>query len=308
LIFRTNKAVWIVLSILIISGIATGFVSWFVNYGYVQGNFPTWLAGFFQNFSTELFGALMTFGLIEIFLNVERRKEEAIQRKKEKLLSQLTSDQPAIARYAVQEFKRNNWLDELQGKNLIGSQWSNEDLTGLDLTETVLWKADLTSAILEKANLARAELAGANLQQVQAHDVVLRNANLEGAMLNGANLVGANLAGANLRGACLKDAILNNTDLTGVDLTDADLTGCYLVEAKLQRAILGGANLCGAYMDNASGIMTVLPSAQTILPDNTYYVPGTNLERYINRERDDFIKPSLDCKQSDGKEVSPEAN
>ncbi|EFB1451961.1 pentapeptide repeat-containing protein [Escherichia coli] len=116
-----------------------------------------------------------------------------------------------------------NVSDYLKGINLSGIDLSNSIMKDVDLSE-----ANLTGAKLNKANLAGANLVGANLTR----------ANLAGANLTGANLTRANLAGANLTGANLTGANLTRANLAGAKLTRAKLVGAKLTWVDLREAAL----------------------------------------------------------------------
>jgi len=116
----------------------------------------------------------------------------------------------------------------LSGANLTGANLSNVDLERANLSSADLSEANLIAAQLSEANLREAYLRGANLGRVKLYGANLRGANLYGANLSGANLYGANLYVANLHEANLNGANLSGTDLDGADLSGADLTGALL--------------------------------------------------------------------------------
>lgn len=116
----------------------------------------------------------------------------------------------------------------------------------------------LKNGALKGAHLTRANLEGANLQQVK-----LTNARLGLANLRRAKLTGAHLRCANLQGAVLEAACLRGTDLSDANLNDADLSGAKLDDSTIF-------------------------SLETILPDMTYWTPGTDMERFTNPQNPDF--------------------
>jgi serine/threonine protein kinase, bacterial len=106
---------------------------------------------------------------------------------------------------------QRNFTDvELSGLNLPKavlpkSVWDNADISGSNLQN-----ANLAGGKFAKTNFAETTLRGADLSQsqfananLQAAD--LRGANLSGCQFSGTNLKGANLCGANLKGAKLPD-------------------------------------------------------------------------------------------------------
>jgi hypothetical protein len=102
--------------------------------------------------------------------------------------------------------------------------------------------------------------------------------NLEGAVLNRANLRGAHLWLTNLRRAHLYDTNLQGAFMQAVDLQDAHLCGTNLAGANLT-----DSNLLNANLDDA----TILDN-ETILPDCTYWTPGTDMGRFTDPLHSDF--------------------
>jgi hypothetical protein len=148
-----------------------------------QVNLWGWADSLFQNFGTEMFGAFLTFLLIEVLVTGRRQREsdarEAAQRKGQ-LLIQMRSEDAERVLLAVNELRLNGWHKD---GTLMGAALSAANLERAILREANLDHADLRSAVLRRADL--------------------RGASLRGALLEEADLSGANLAGARLRGAVL---------------------------------------------------------------------------------------------------------
>jgi uncharacterized protein YjbI with pentapeptide repeats len=87
---------------------------------------------------------------------------------------------------------------------------SNQNLSGLDLSNAYLSDADLSGANLHEADLRRADLSDTDLIN---------------AYLSGANLHEANLRRADLSEADLSHADLSGADLSSANLSEADLSG-----------------------------------------------------------------------------------
>jgi hypothetical protein len=155
----------------------------------VQANLWGWADSLFQNVGTEMFGAFLTFLLIEVLVTGRRQREseskEAGQRKGQ-LLIQMRSEDAERVLLAVNELRLNGW---------------HKDGT---LRGAALQEANLERAILREANLDQADLRGASLRWAD-----LRGASLRGALLDQADLSGANLEEARLRGAALGYAELD---------------------------------------------------------------------------------------------------
>jgi uncharacterized protein YjbI with pentapeptide repeats len=168
-----------------------------------HGSNPSdWWISWLQNFSTEMFGAFLTFVLIELVVGGRQRQEADFEKRQQDQISAMSRLRQADTAEA-----RKPILAEMKKLNL---------LYGIDL-----YRADLQDAPLANANLYEATLSGANL---------------EGANLGRANLYNASLRDANLRRTRLDYAILREAALWR-----ADLRGSNLREADLQGAKLGGA-------------------------------------------------------------------
>ena len=143
----------------------------------IHGDFSTeWWEGWFQNFSTEMFGAFLTFWLLEIVVEKRRDKEhEALetQQRKEQLIRQMRSDINLDANRAVEALGAHGWLKDgslegvklrwakLQDAKLAGAKLAGADMYHADLANARLWQADLRGVNMLDANLRGAKLDGA---------------------------------------------------------------------------------------------------------------------------------------------------
>ena len=151
---------------------------------------------------------------------------------------------------AIPSFGQGVWIEEIIEPNtrlrggkleingniyqiLPNSNLRNVDLTGANLTWSILVGSKLNGAILRDANLRGSNLAfislpEANLQGADLSFVTLRNSYLRDADFTGVKLLGANLRNADLTGTNLRNADLTGADFTGADFTGADFTGAVL--------------------------------------------------------------------------------
>jgi|GEM_PF-904153 len=110
----------------------------------------------------------------------------------------------------------HHWLQgESEG---VRADFSNEDLTGVNL-------------------------AGRNLSHVSMANATLTGANFRGAKLVGTDLTGSDLSGANLTKCDLTSASMAEANLIGADLTSANLKGVDLWRANLARCTISPENL-----------------------------------------------------------------
>ena len=131
------------------------------------------------------------------------------------------------------------------------------DLRGADFSNSSLIDANLAFSNLSEANLSQANLLRVNLSQSKLGSALLQKAelmksNLSEADLNSANLNGANLVLANLRKANLVKASLRDSNLAAANLSDAILDGADLSSSDLRSAELNLTNLSNANLSSTN--------------------------------------------------------
>lgn len=200
-----------VLGILLCIAFLTSAVSFVVNV-IREPDFLGWLEGWFQNFSTEMFGAVATFILLELIIGGREEKQRVIV--------QMRSDDNVTARNAVAIAESKGWLYDgtLRGADLNGANLASAWLDGVDLSKAILAGANLNDAIVDHANL----------QEVKIYDANLINADLSFSNLLGADLRYSSLDGARILGTIFtEDTILPdgkkwtpNTDMTDLSIQE----------------------------------------------------------------------------------------
>ena len=93
--------------------------------------------------------------------------------------------------------------------------FSEADLSLVDMSGAEFWDPNLTGANLESSDLSRTSWEGGTLAQAQLSSVDLSNA----------NILETSLSDANLSSAKLTDATLQEVDLSAADLSRADVSG-----------------------------------------------------------------------------------
>jgi len=144
---------------------------------------------------------------------------------------------------------------EKSGMDLTGDDLSNSVIIDANLSNTILVDADLSNSVLIGTTFRGADLTGANLAGIISNGKDLTGSILRGADLTGANIAGIDLSdmdltGTILRGADLSNSILTGVDLSGKDLTSTKLAGVDLSDHDLTETILRGADLTGAVLPN----------------------------------------------------------
>ncbi|MCS6783000.1 MAG: pentapeptide repeat-containing protein [Gloeomargarita sp. SKYBB_i_bin120] len=185
-------------------------------------------------------------------------------------------------------------------RNFSQANLSGVDLSELNLRETCFRGADLSQANLQGCDLTDADLSQANLRGANLTGTRLVRANLNRAILASEPRSITNLRQADARLAQFTEATLSRVmatganfagaDLSRADLSRADLSQTNLTEAKLVQADLSRANLSGAYLADAN-----LSQANLTAADLTW----SNLLR-TNLERADLSEASLNHAQMQG--------
>jgi uncharacterized protein YjbI with pentapeptide repeats len=251
----------------------------------------TWQADWWQGFSTEMFGAIVTTIFLGVVVSLVQQNEN-VETQKEDLTFQMGSPDNAFAIEAVRIIDYKGWLRDgslvgarlrdanLSGARLFNANLSEAFLSGADLMEADLRGADLSGASLSEANLTDADLLGADLRGADLAEANLSGANLSEANLSrliqvdllsqappipanlrGANLSGANLSRTDLSGALLYGINLSGVDLSGTNLNEAVLRGANLSGTNLNRTVLSGADLQEANLRGANLNRTDLSGA-----------------------------------------------
>jgi uncharacterized protein YjbI with pentapeptide repeats len=108
----------------------------------------------------------------------------------------------------------------------------SKNLSGVDLSQTNLFRVDFSNADLSFADLKEANLSGANFSDAYLPKANLERANLERANLSNTYLSHANLRQANLSGTSLDGAYLRDADLQFVNLQTAQINRQTIIESK----------------------------------------------------------------------------
>ncbi len=271
---RTSAFIdWLIMAALFTLFLAAAFTSRWQHSLSSEIDWSLWWDGFLQNSGTEMLGAFLTFGLIEILRGrrKESEAEEAEEARKQEikehvdqalvryqkqldeqekraLINQLSSTVPGFPAEAVRLLRHKGWLKD---KDIAEGLRAGGDFHLTDLREVVWGEEPLIAAKLSQANLRSVNLEGAKLFTPNLEGAKLRNTNLEGATLQGANLKGADLLEANLKGAHLFTARLEGADLAKANLEGANLSSTHLEGASLPWANLEGAKLWRANLEGA---------------------------------------------------------
>ncbi len=263
-----------------------------------EGNWQLWANFAFQNFGSEMLGALMIFALIEILVGARTKRDL--------LAMQSRANDAETSKSAVDLIIERGWVNvtNLHNANLKSANFQGVRLKQALLEDANLKEANLENVILAGANLRHAELQAANLNYSDLSGANLTGANLESASISNSllsntmlvasilqdvnlaqsNLESANLENAHLENASLRDANLESTSFKDANLKSVDMRGANFLDTHLE-----GANLKGANLENASWL-AVYMTFETILPDGTYWKDSTDMMRFIDPAHPDFWK------------------
>jgi uncharacterized protein YjbI with pentapeptide repeats len=152
------------------------------------------------------------------------------------------------------------------GERKFPPDLSGANLSGLNLSDAVMYQASLVGANLVGTNLSKAKLGGALLTGANLQEANLTGADLKGATLNGldfskaflgtnafdeADLRGANLSWLDHSGSTFRRAILVGATLTDAELHGAHFDGCQMNGADLSRSDLSNATFGGTDQSDA---------------------------------------------------------
>lgn len=128
-----------------------------------------WWSGMWQNFGTEVIGAIMTFILFEIIVSANSRQEA--------LVRQMSSPDNTTAINAANELKALGYLydgtlnrQSFFKANLSGTDLRNAQLTGANLSSANLSNVDLSGADLRATKLTKANLVGCTLDNTKLNE------------------------------------------------------------------------------------------------------------------------------------------
>jgi hypothetical protein len=129
----TNLSDRAVMAILVGAAVLTGGLSFLVN-AIRQPNVFDWIESWLQNFSTELFGAFVTFILLELVVGIRRARETETKQElefKARTIRQMRSPDNGLAMQAIEELRAHQIHSKVYG----GSQ---EPISGHSLLITYL--------------------------------------------------------------------------------------------------------------------------------------------------------------------------
>ncbi len=175
----------------------------------------------------------------------------------------------------------------------LGTELSSIALTVLIIDKLTRRYNQEAEVHREKTRLIRQLGNRDKAMALQAVEELRLNEWLEDGSLEHVHITWGNLEGAPLSKADLRGARLWLTNLRGARLYEANLQGAFMQAVNLQGAHLSGANLTGANLTdsnllNANLDEDTLLDTETILPDCTYWTPGTDMRRYTDPIHPDF--------------------
>jgi hypothetical protein len=261
---------WQVLFILIVAGVGTSLFS-----SFLQAAGAAWWEGFTRNVSAAIYGAFLTFLLLEGL--VGGRQRLAADEREQKRESEVKALEERLAQEVQKQLRLYVQGQALSRLRAASTAEEREPILYEMITNDLLHGAELFRGNLRGAELLGANLHGANLQEADLLGAALVGASLQEANLTHASLEEANLLGARLQKANLRSANLEGADLKGANLEGANLSRAILEGADLSKASLEGADLDGARFDQL-----------TMLPDGSAWLPTADLARFTNPKHPRF--------------------
>ena len=126
-----------------------------------------------------------------------------------------------------------NFDDALKESNLAGFDFSNFNLSHMNLKEANLTSCNFTNADMTGVDIKEATLDGSILE-----NAILREANMKELSLRGINLKGAILENANLKEITMINCDLSHSDLGGTVMNEAEIENCNFKGATANLATL----------------------------------------------------------------------
>lgn len=182
-----------------------------------------------------LLAELFVIGIILVWLDSRRHKNDHIERNKENLWDTNTLKDPQIIKQKIGNLKRLNkdgvfsidvtnlLLINTEVKNItfrkakvFGLKFINCKIFDFELINCKVNSGDFSDSVFKRSNLSNSYLKSANFT----------NAILKGINLRGANLLRAKFIDANLESADLRDTDLDRTVFSNAVLRNANINGC----------------------------------------------------------------------------------
>ena len=153
--------------------------------------------------------------------------------------------------------------DEGQINFFQSCNFSNIDLSEVDLSLAYFCGMNLSQTNFEEAELKKVDFSDANLEEANFKNSFLRGANFSNAKLKEANFFKACLGEIRLSkdvnnimisGADFSHADLSHVDFSYADLSGVNFEGAYLFKTNFKGAKLKTANFKGAYLINVKNL------------------------------------------------------
>jgi|GEM_PF-5637713 len=257
--FWESRLSMLVIGIIIGLAIASGVYSVRLN----EGLSNTWGSDFLQNFSTEMMGAVVTFGLFGL-VEARRRSSErerdlerqqadaesrAVQQRRERQVTAITRlkqalQNPIARQTIIEEMKQ---LDVLRNCQLDGVVLDNITMENGNFKGTSFTNGHIQHAILTGGNFQKA-----NLENVDCCHTVFDKSDFRGAILTRARMLDVKMRQVKMRHAKLEKARRNNADCASVVMIECDLRGTNFSGANLWQATLQGSVAIGANLSRAN--------------------------------------------------------
>jgi len=232
--------------------------------------------GFLEGTYTEVFGIIITVGLIDI---LHRQRERNEGRKRQNIISS-----NAI-----------KFLDSPRTHPIFFEMIVNDLLRGFkttssDLRDFKCKKMQITGAMFRHMNFRRTDWVNANLSDNWFRFCDLRDSKFFGCNLTGTEINTCDLSNAEFHRVILRNSkiyiIAERIRIYSSDFSDADLTGTNLSDAMLVDVDLSRANLTDVRLQGAQ-FADIRCDGNTILPNGDKYDASLGMEQFSQ-----FINPN----------------
>ncbi len=259
-----------------------------------SGNAPAIddISGYFTNLYTEAVSVILTIFVLNYLQEQreERQRIRDVEQKQTQLILDATSSVNNVAKNAIDELRKRNWLGTYV--TLMGGGYRHSLLAclrGVRFSKSDLRDAYLETTDLRKTRFSKCNLSGANLITVRWQNSLISKSNLSNSHLIRANLKDARFSICNFQHSLFTAASAQNASFWGGDFTGADLSRSNFANANLRRTKLNGVqlirtNLTAVDLHKADLTDALIQDTDfdtnTILPDGSNWSPERNLAEF----------------------------
>lgn len=161
--------------------------------------------------------------------------------------------------------------------------FSDLDLSGVDLDGAVLHDCTFTKTNMDKAVLWEADLSDSEFFETTMRYAVVARSKFSNALIYGVDATGAVFKSVRIDGSRLRDSIFAKSDFSNADMRGASVINCKFLNANLGRANLELTTVDGGEFENANFMYaTFSESGMEAWKSAGAQLDSTNIERSMD--------------------------